>query len=33
MLTPRYLFTGDFAAFEAYFRAQPHRERTFRKGD
>lgn len=33
MLTPRYLFTGDFAAFQAYFRAQPHRERTFRKGD
>ena len=33
MLTPRYLFTGDFAAFEACFRAQPHRERTFRKGD
>lgn len=33
MLTPRYLFTGDFAAFEAYFRAQPHRERTFQRGD
>lgn len=33
MLTPRYLFTGDFATFQAYFRTQPHQERTFRKGD
>lgn len=33
MLTPRYLFTGDFAPFEGYFRAQPHRERRFRKGE
>ena len=33
MRTPRYLFTGDFAAFADYFRAQPHQERRFRKGD
>ena len=33
MLTPRYLFTGDFAAFEPYFRTQLHQVRTFRKGD
>lgn len=33
MRTPRYLFAGDFAAFADYFRAQPHRERRFRKGD
>ena len=33
MLTPRYLFTGDFAVFEPYFRTQLHQVRTFRKGD
>ena len=33
MLMPRYYFADDFRAFNEYFFSQPHRERTFQKGD
>lgn len=31
--TPRYLYANDFKQFYAYFLAQPHTERRFRKGE
>lgn len=33
MLTPRYLFTDDFASFYSYFLSQPHVRKSFRTGD
>lgn len=33
MLTPSYYFADDFRVFDRYFKAQPHTERTFSKGD
>lgn len=33
MLTPRYYFADDFRSFYDYFLSQPHKTRTFRKGD
>ena len=33
MLTPHFNFTGDYSSFDAYFRAHPHTERIFGKGD
>lgn len=33
MLTPRFYFAGDYSSFEAYFRAHPHTERHFGKGE
>ena len=32
MLTPRYLFAGDFQAFHDYFCEQPHLRKRFAKG-
>ena len=33
MLTPRYYFTDDFSQFYEYFLLQPHKKKTFHKGD
>lgn len=33
ILTPTYIFSGDFAAFEEYFLSCPHRKRSFLRGD
>lgn len=33
MLTPRCFFSEDFRSFQDYFFSQPHRRRTFSRGD
>lgn len=33
MLTPRCFFSEDFRSFQDYFFSQPHRRRTFARGD
>lgn len=33
MLTPTYLFTNDFVQFYEYFLTQPHKKKTFQKGE
>lgn len=33
MLTPTYLFTNDFTQFYEYFLTQPHKKKTFHKGE
>lgn len=33
MLTPRYLYKGDFSAFRDLLAAQPHVERSFERGE
>lgn len=33
MLTPRYFFTNDFLKCYDYFLSQPHKKKTFHKGD
>ncbi len=33
MLTPRYFFTNDFFKCYDYFLSQPHKKKTFHKGD
>lgn len=33
LLTPAYIFSGDFSGFEEYFLSQPHLNRSFQRGD
>lgn len=33
MLTPSYFFTNDFKQFYEYFLSQPHKKKSFKKGD
>lgn len=33
MLTPRYIFANDFEEFYPYFLSQPHKRKTFHKGE
>lgn len=33
MLIPRYFFSHDFSPFAEYFMSQPHKKRTFHKGE